>query len=41
MKERCLAAEKFIDLSPCDLDIYNDQLIDYNEWVTIKKKQTN
>jgi hypothetical protein len=40
-KERCLAAEKFIDLSPCDPDIYDDQLIAHNEWVTIKNKQTN
>jgi hypothetical protein len=40
-KERCLAAEKFIDLSPCDLDIYDDQLIAHGEWVTIKNKQTN
>lgn len=40
-KERCLAAEKFIDLSPCDPDIYDDQLIAHGEWVTIKNKQTN
>jgi hypothetical protein len=40
-KERCLAAEKFIDLSPCDPDIYDDQLIAHNEWVVIKNKQTN
>jgi hypothetical protein len=39
-KERCLAAEKFIDLSPCDPDIYPDQLIAYGEWETIKKKRT-
>ena len=40
-KERCLAAEKFIDLTPCDPDIYDDQLIAHNEWVAIKNKQTN
>ena len=40
-KERCLAAEKFIDLSPCDPDIYDDQLIAHGEWVAIKNKQTN
>ena len=40
-KERCLAAEKFINLSPCDHDIYNDQLIAYTDWITIKLKQTN
>lgn len=39
-KERCLAAEKFIDLSPCDHDVYPDQLIAYSEWETIKKKRT-
>ena len=40
-KERCLAAEKFIDLSPCDPDIHGDQWIVYNEWIKIKNKQTN
>lgn len=38
-KERCLAAEKFIDLSPCDPDIYDDQLIAHNEWVRLVSKQ--
>ena len=38
-KERCLAAEKFIDLSPCDPDIYPDQLIAYNEWIELVNKQ--
>jgi len=40
-KERCLAAEKFIDLSPCDPDIHGDQWIAHNEWEKIKSKQTN
>jgi hypothetical protein len=40
-KERCLSAEKFIDLSPCDPDIHGDQWIAYNEWNKIKNKQTN
>lgn len=39
-KERCLAAEKFIELSPCDHDIYDDQLTAHYEWETIKKKRT-
>jgi hypothetical protein len=38
-KERCLAAEKFIDLSPCDPDIHGDQWMVYNEWNKIKNKQ--
>ena len=40
-KERCLAAEKFIDLSPCDPDIYDDQLIAHGEWIKLINKQTN
>jgi hypothetical protein len=40
-KERCLTAEKFIDLSPCDPDIHGDQWIAYNEWEKIKNKQKN
>lgn len=40
-KERCLAAEKFIDLSPCDPDIHGDQWMAHNEWEKIKSKQTN
>ena len=38
-KERCLAAEKFIDLSPCDPDIYPDQLIAHNEWIELVNKE--
>jgi hypothetical protein len=34
-----LAAERFIDLSPCDHDIYPDQLISYNEWIELVNKQ--
>ena len=40
-KERCLAAEKFIDLSPCDPDIHGDQWIAHNEWIKLINKQTN
>lgn len=40
-KERCLAAEKFVDLSPCDPDIHGDQLIAHNEWIKIINKKTN
>jgi|688.fasta_scaffold487194_2 hypothetical protein len=38
-KERCLVAERFINLSPCDHDIYPDQLIAYNEWIELVNKQ--
>jgi hypothetical protein len=38
-KERCLAAEKFIDLSPCDHDIYPDQLDAHSEWISIILKE--
>jgi hypothetical protein len=38
-KERCLAAEKFIDLSPCDPDIHGDQWIVRNEWIKLINKQ--
>jgi hypothetical protein len=31
-KNRCLAAEHFIDESPCDPDIYQKQMEAYNEW---------
>ena len=37
---RCLAAEKFIDLSPCDPDIHGDQWMAYNEWNKIKNKES-
>ena len=31
-KHRCLAAEHFIEESPCDPDIYPKQIEAYNEW---------
>ena len=31
-KNRCLAAEHFIEESPCDPDIYPNQIEAYNEW---------
>jgi hypothetical protein len=40
-KERCLAAEKFINLSPCDPDIYPDQLIAHNEWIKFVNTNNN
>jgi hypothetical protein len=38
-KERCLAAEKYIDLSPCDSDIYEDQLTAYYEWRNLVEEE--
>jgi len=38
-KERCLAAEKFVDLSSCDPDIHGDRWFAYNEWEKIKNKK--
>ena len=38
-KERCLSAERFINLSPCDHDIYPDQLIAHKEWIELVNKQ--
>ena len=35
--ERCLAAEKYIDESPCDPDIYPKQLEAYNIWIKIRE----
>lgn len=31
-EKRCLAAEKYIDKSPCDPDITDEQIDAYNEW---------
>jgi hypothetical protein len=39
-KERCLAAEKFIDLLP-DMDIQGDRWIAHYEWIKLINKQTN
>lgn len=39
-KERCLAAEKFIDLLP-DMDIQGDRWIAHNKWIKLINKQTN
>jgi hypothetical protein len=38
-KERCLAAEKFIKLSPCEPGIYDYQLVAYNEWIELVNKE--
>jgi hypothetical protein len=38
-KERCLAAEKFIDLSPCDPDIQGGQLEAHSEWISFILKE--
>lgn len=38
-KERCLAAEEYIDESPCDPDITKKQIIAHDYWQMIKKQQ--
>lgn len=37
-KARCELAEDFIDKSPCDPDIYNEQLKAYQKWQTFIAK---
>lgn len=36
-KDRCLAAEKYIDECPCDPDIYPEQYEAYLNWLNLKK----
>ena len=36
-KTRCLLAEKYIEESPCDPDIYDEQLKAYSVWMDFKK----
>jgi hypothetical protein len=38
-KERCLAAEKYIDLTPCDPDVYEDQNMAYYNWISLVKNE--
>jgi len=38
-KERCFAAEKFIEESPCDYDIYPEQYEAYIKWISLKNKE--
>lgn len=37
-EERCLAAEKFIEESPCDPDIHEDQIRAYDAWKSIVER---
>lgn len=37
-KTRCELAEKYIEESPCDPDIYNDQQEAYKKWMEFKTK---
>jgi len=38
-KERCLAAEKYIEESPCDYDIYPKQYEAYQNWLNLKNEK--
>lgn len=38
-KSICLAAEKYIEESPCDPDITTDQIIAYDAWLKIVKNE--
>ena len=38
-KRRCLAAEKYIAKSPCDPDIYEEQMVAHRRWQSIVKKE--
>lgn len=38
-KERCLAAEKYIEESPCDPDIYLEQYKAYENWLNLKNEK--
>lgn len=38
-KSRALAAENFIDKSPCDPDIYDEQIKAHRDWQDIKQKE--
>jgi len=36
-KQRCELAEKYIEETPCDPDIYEEQIVAYNNWTEFKK----
>lgn len=36
-KKRCELAEKYIEETPCDPDIYEEQIVAYNNWGEFKK----
>lgn len=38
-KRRALAAEKYIAKSPCDPDIYEEQMVAYRQWQSIVKEE--
>tara|TARA_B110000027_G_C15972327_1_gene234857 strand:+ start:125 stop:421 length:297 start_codon:yes stop_codon:yes gene_type:complete len=40
-KERCLLAENYINETPCDPDIYQEQLEAWSEWITYKQSMEN
>jgi len=40
-KERCLLAENYINETPCDPDIYQEQQEAWREWITYKQAMEN
>lgn len=38
-KDRCKAAELFIEESPCDPDTSTEQIVAYGNWQTLKNKE--
>ena len=36
-KQRCELSEKYIEETPCDPDIYDEQIVAYNNWTEFKK----
>jgi hypothetical protein len=40
-KKRCELAEDYISKTPCDPDIYDDQLNSYKNWMEIKNNELN
>ena len=36
-KKRCELAEKYINETPCDPDIYEEQILAHNKWNEFKK----
>lgn len=38
-KKRCELAENYIELSPCDYDVHEEQYAAYNKWLNFKNNE--